>query len=93
MRPTLTSDVFGETFLSSGTVNLHGGSMAEQYALFQYIKFHFDALILLNSQKKNLNLLFDTAFKLIHEQMHKSVILWLWTNWLHSDDNQPDSKF
>lgn len=30
MRPTLTSDVFGETFLSSGTVNLHGGSHAEQ---------------------------------------------------------------
>ncbi|XP_031636941.1 beta-1,3-glucan-binding protein-like [Contarinia nasturtii] len=30
IRPTLTSDVYGETFLSSGVVNLHGGSDADQ---------------------------------------------------------------
>lgn len=30
MRPTLTSDVYGETFLSSGTLNIHGGSAADE---------------------------------------------------------------
>lgn len=30
LRPTLTSDVFGETFLSSGTLNIHGGSSADE---------------------------------------------------------------
>ncbi|XP_055316515.1 beta-1,3-glucan-binding protein-like [Sitodiplosis mosellana] len=30
LRPTLTADVYGETFLSSGTVNLHGGSDADR---------------------------------------------------------------
>lgn len=30
IRPTLTSDVYGETFLSSGTLNIHGGSSADQ---------------------------------------------------------------
>jgi len=30
LRPTLTSDQFGEEFLTSGTLNLHGGAPADQ---------------------------------------------------------------
>ena len=30
IKPTLTSDEFGETFLNSGVLNIHGGVPAEQ---------------------------------------------------------------
>lgn len=33
MRPTLTSDVLGETYLTTGQLSVHGQSAAEQYVM------------------------------------------------------------
>lgn len=30
LRPTLTADLVGETFLTAGTLNIHGGANADQ---------------------------------------------------------------
>lgn len=34
IRPTLVADIFGEDFLTQGTLNLHGASPKSQYVQF-----------------------------------------------------------
>jgi hypothetical protein len=34
LKPTLTSDMYGEDFLTSGVLNLHGGAPADEYVPF-----------------------------------------------------------
>jgi len=57
LKPTLTSDMYGESFLTSGSLNLQGGAPADVYvAYLSLINYIFRWSLRKNSEKETPNI-------------------------------------